>query len=99
MTDDLAARVWPTGNPKPRRRYVAIRVVREQGGYSSYCPSLAGVHGQGDGPIEALHDAMKALQAAIESYDELGLRVPWRDASPSSPGEIDLLVEVFDGYH
>ena len=81
--------------PDPPAYRHAVRLVPEEdGGFSAYVPSLPGVHSQGETEAEALANIAEALEAAIETYGELGQEVPWTGGAPARQGEEELSVVV-----
>ena len=49
------------------------------GGYTVTIPALPGVVSEGDTIEEALDNIREALTAAIESYHELDMPIPWQE--------------------
>jgi len=52
------------------------------GGFSAYALRLPGVASQGETEDEALKNVTEAFRAAIETYTEEGMEIPWTDEAP-----------------
>jgi antitoxin HicB len=60
-----------------------------EGGYSATMPLLRGVISEGDTMDEALSNISEAFLAAVESYRDRGIEVPWqRDACEVKPSGV-----------
>jgi predicted RNase H-like HicB family nuclease len=52
-------------------------IAEEDGGYSAIVLNLPGVGSCGDSKGEAIENAREAIAGAIESYREMGEKIPW----------------------
>ena len=65
---------------KGRQFHIAI-VKEEEGGYSVAALNLPGVGSCGDTPEEALENFQEAARGAVESYEEAGEEIPWKETT------------------
>jgi len=73
---------------------VDVRLVEETVGFSVYVAQLPGVVSEGDDAASALINIREAFLAAIESYREEQMPIPWRKTAPLGPGEQNYRVAV-----
>jgi predicted RNase H-like HicB family nuclease len=62
----------------PTKPDMPVVIEQQDGGYLATTPWLAGCIAEGDAPMEALHDFIKAFNALIGCYRKENKRVPWR---------------------
>ncbi len=87
---------WQSGDgDRPIGYSCDVRLKKdEQGGYTSYVPSLPGVISQGDDAEQATRNIVEALSAAIETYQAENMAIPWTQAPPKEADEIQVRVVV-----
>ncbi len=81
-----------------RRECRALLIPEEEGGFSVVCTSLPGVASQGETEIDAIANLREAFLGAIQSYQELGMEIPWGKDSlverPANAKEIWIVVDA-----
>ena len=65
-----------------------VWVLEEDEGFSAYSVHLPGVAASGDSPDEALSEIHISLRAAIASYLDRGLPIPWVEKPIETEGRI-----------
>lgn len=71
-----------------------IRLQPETQGYSTYVAELPGVVSQGDSAEEAIKNTIEALRAALSTYGDSKMPIPWREPEELGAGEERVWVEV-----
>lgn len=59
-----------------KQRFTVVIEASEEGGYHAWCPSLPGVHSQGETLEEAKKNVIEAIQCHLESLVKEGERLP-----------------------
>ena len=69
---------WITGNAY---RIHLLITCDEGGGYSAVAMNLPGAGSCGDTTEEAVENAKEAVRGILESYEEDGEEIPWKDTA------------------
>jgi predicted RNase H-like HicB family nuclease len=62
----------------PSKPEMPIMIEQQEGGYLATTTWLPGCIAEGDNPMEALTDFLKAFNALVDTYKAEGKRVPWK---------------------
>lgn len=74
---------------------IEVRLRRDEtGGFVSYVAQLRGVVSEGEDAASAMHNAIEAFQACIETYTQEKMPIPWSEPEPIQPDEDAFVVTV-----
>lgn len=69
----------PVGATPPRTVRCHVALLREDDGdFSAIVLNLPGVGSCGDSSDEAIENVRDAVKTAVNSYEQLGMPIPWR---------------------
>lgn len=72
----------PTVLKVPVATEFTLGIIQEDdGGFSAIALNLPGAGSCGDTEAEAVENAREAISGVLETYEELGQGVPWRDVA------------------
>ena len=90
ISDSTRSSARPESWQEPEETYaIHLSIVPEEDGrYSAIALNLPGAGSCGDTKAEAIANAKEAVKGVLESYQESGESIPWKDSrSDKSPGE------------
>ncbi len=76
------------------KRFRAVFVHDEDGGYTVFAANLPGVVSEGETVSEATANITEAFELAIETYKDLGRPIPWKKVQSECKACIIKLIPV-----